>query len=79
MFSFLLKFRKSEFLVSKLETSVSKLVGKLRSCMPPTQNVTFRFVDLILLDIWDLVLGNFSSSGGSHRIGRVHISGKASV
>ena len=65
--------------MSKLETSVSKLVGKIRSCMPPTQNVAFRFVGLILLDVWDLVLGNFSSSGGSHRIGRVLISGKVSV
>ena len=29
--------------------------------MPPTQNVTFRCVDLILLDVWVLILGIFSS------------------
>ena len=59
--------------------NASTLVGTLRSCMPPTQHVTFRFVDLILLDIWDFMSGNFSSSGGSHRTVRVQIRGKASV
>ena len=49
------------WLRSFLFGSASKLVGKLRSCMPPTQNVTFRCVDLILLDVWVLILGIFSS------------------